>query len=786
MISRTLRRHGAEFLARRASARRRFARLLVLPCCLALLCPPVASARVPEAHGQEGAGGPSAESRAQAQDAFRAAALGEWPRAFSLIAPVADPLAHKTLRWLRMMDDSGPESFAEFAAFITDNPHWPLPERAQVLAEGRIKDPVDHDLIRRFFDARSPLTTRGQIRYAEALLTAGERERAVELLRRAWREGDFSGSEGTRFERRYGRLLTQEDHIARLDNLLWDHRLGSAAQMLERVPEPYRRLGEARLRLQRQSAGVDRAIQLVPASLRDDPGLVFDRIRWRRHKHMHDGALELLLAPPQELVRPKLWWFEREYQIRRALRQRDFRLAYELARRHGQTEGEEFADAEWLTGWLALRFMGEPGTALAHFERLHAGVSTPISRGRAAYWAGRAAAALGEREEALSWYREATRSEIAYYGQLAAAELGLPARPLTVAPAGGAQRQAFESKELVRVVRMLLAVDADEQLRPFLMRLAGDAETPAEVGLVAALAAESGRPHLVTMVGKYAAYYGVVNPTAAFPVPEIERMLRPRPGQPDPALLLGVARQESVFNPRVVSRAGARGLLQLMPATADLVARQLGLRHNVGLLTGDLDYNVRLGSHYLAGLIQRYGQVELAVAAYNAGPRRVDEWLRLHGDPRRGDAYDLVDWLELIPFSETRNYVQRVMENYAVYRARLSEPEPVLVSMRPVNGPLEPLPLPVAKPGAPARQFAELAEPEPESGPLLLDGAPVPRLKPDEGEIVPAGFRDVPLPRLKPEDVSGRLGGSNDAPAPHLRPADVASSAAPAGEDENG
>jgi soluble lytic murein transglycosylase len=702
------------------------------------------------------------QDRVAVRDAFEAADAGEWQRALEILRPLDDPLPGKTLRWLRMAEGEGRESFAEIAGFLMANPDWPLPERLQDFAESQIKDPADHELIRRFFADRPPRTTRGHIRYAEALLAAGETEQAQELLRRAYVQGDFSDSEGRRFYKRYGSLLTEADHIARLDNLLWDDRHRSASRMLDRVPDGYRRLAEARLRLQRRDGGVDRAIEAVPASLRNDPGLTFDRLRWRRLKHRHEDAIQILLDPPAELVRPGLWWFEREFQVRRAIRERDFDLAYELAGWHGQREGLDFAEAEWVTGWLALRYADDPREALRRFISLYDGVGTPISRARASYWAGRAAAALEDEATAATWYRIAARHWTTFYGQLAAAELDEDPQPGTVLPPAAVDTAAFESRELVQVVRMLNEAGVPDVTRPFLIRLAGEVGTPAEVGPVGELAAEAGRPDLVTLVGKFTSYNGVVHEAAAFPIPDVDAILKPPAGGPEAALLLGVARQESVFNPRVVSSAGARGLLQLMPGTATLMARELGLPYNLGLLTGDPDYNVRLGSHYLQKMINRYDNLALAVAAYNAGPSRVDEWVRLHGDPRGEELYALIDWLELIPFAETRNYVQRVLENHAVYRRLLAQPEPMVIAMRKVAGPIDPPPQPALRPLTSSGR-PRLAAPE---EPGASSVPPAEHATATSGEDVllpPAAAQDLPVPKLKPSSVAL-------APTPEVKP----------------
>ena len=705
------------------------------------------------------------EQQAILRETFQAAGRKEWQRALRLAALVGDPLAAKTVRWLRMIEDGQPAKFATVAQFLIDNPHWPWPEQLQALAENTIIDPADHALIRRLFADRPPLTTRGHIRYAEALFNSDQDERGKALIRKAWIEGDFSAREEKRFLQKYRRMLTRADHVARLDNLLWDYRRTSANRMLALVPDGHRRLAQARMRLQRRQNGLDKAIEAVPADLRSDPGLTFDRLRWRRQKRLDQGVLEVLLDPPPAVGRPALWWFERELQIRRAMRKRNFELAYRLASRHRQSAGDDFAEAEWLAGWLALRFIDQPNTALSHFTRLYDSVRAPVDRASAAYWAGRSAAALGNPSLAGQWYRTAAALPIAYYGQLAAEELGEAPRPLPdPPPAAPEQRAAFERQELVRVARMLIDADAPKQLTHFLSRLGEQASSPTTVGMVAELAATSGRPHLVAQVGRYAAYYGHPNHVAAFPIPEIAGLMRPPPGEPEPALLMGVGRQESMFNPWVNSRAEASGLLQLIPRTALLMAGQLGLPYNRGLLTGDPDYNVRLGSHYLKTLLKRYdGEVALAVAAYNAGPSRVDEWVRLHGDPRRRDRHHLIDWIELIPFDETRNYVQRVLEGRNMYRRRLASNHPATVWFRPVKGPLEPIPTAALKP-LDEVEMIRVAE--------ILARAPTPRLKPvaEDPKLIPAGYRPTPVPLFKPRDAIRLAGDSAALALPEFKP----------------
>ncbi len=706
-----------------------------------------------------------AEDRVVAGQAFRAAGRGDWMYASRLLELVGDPLPAKTLRWLRMMEDGQPADFTAMAGFLMANPDWPQPEQLQVIAEEAIRDPADHALIRAFFTERAPLTTRGRIRYAQALFAVGADDEAIALIRKAWVDGDFSAREDARFFAQYRRHLREQDHIARLDSLLWDLRRTSAERMLERVPAGYRRLAQARMALQGRSGGVDRAIEAVPAALRDDPGLTFDRLRWRRQKRLYDGVEAILLNPPGELGRPDRWWFERELEVKRSLARRDFDRAFRIAASHRQTEGEDFAEATWLAGWLALRHADRPSEAFRRFTEMYEAVFAPTERARAAYWAGRSAAALGDRALASTWYQAAARHPVAYYGQLAAAELGEPLRTAAVPPPDADQRAAFEAREVVRVARMLIEIGADAQLRPFAMHVIGQARSPSEVGMAAELIAESGRADLVTQASRAAAWRGQVNEAAAFPIPDLASLLDGADEPPEVALLLGVARQESTFNSWGMSHAGAQGLLQLMPGTAHLMARALRMPYNRARLTADPDYNILLGRYYLRRLLERYdGEAVLAMSAYNAGPGRVQTWLELNGDPRRGGSHDLVDWVELIPFDETRNYVQRVIEARNMYRLRLADGNVARIPFLQVAGPIRPTPMPHLKPQDAARA-ARYA--------VITARAPLPRLKPVvETSLDPdTGPASGPVPAEPPE--AGPPGWSDRARAlwpNHRRP----------------
>jgi len=630
-------------------------------------------------------------------EALHATETDEWPRAFRLMGTIDDPLANKLFHWIALTEDKGGANFDVLATFIVANPDWPRTDEIQALAEARLTDSADQDLTLTLFNQREPVSTRGRVRFAESLFASDEREQAMGQVTRAWVRGDFSAKEEKAFLKRHGRYLRPSDHRARLKQLLWDRQWRSAKRMLDRVSKDYAKLAKARLALQTQSPGVDQAVRSVPEELADDSGLQFDRARWRRLKGKHDGAKELLMDPPDRLVVPERWWFERRYQIRRSIQAKKFDEAYRLASRHGQTVGGDYAEAEWLAGWLALRFIKRPKSAFRHFVRLYDRVTPPVRQARAAYWAGRAAAALDDDAGAVAWYRRAATHSSSYYGQLAIAELqgGIdiekPAAPTEI------ERAAFESTELATVARMLIAVGDQRYLDHVLKALAENAETPQEIGMIAEYASAAGRPTLLARLGRSAAFDGKVHEQTAFPIPEIDGLLTPV-ADVEPALLLGIARQESMFLSGAKSPAGARGLMQLIPSTARIMAKRTNTAYDPDRLTADHDYNALLGSHYLQSLIERFdGAVPLALAGYNAGPHRVSRWLKAHGDPRDGDRHDMVDWIELIPFDETRNYVQRVLEGYDVYGRRLAEQDVDLIDYPGINL-LHPPQMPVARP----------------------------------------------------------------------------------------
>ncbi|HLZ66429.1 MAG TPA: lytic transglycosylase domain-containing protein [Aliidongia sp.] len=602
-----------------------------------------------------------------ARQAFDLMDRGLWARAESLAGTAGDPLPAKIILWLDLQRSQAGHSFGEVAQFIDQNPEWPRQSTLRLRAEETI-DQVPDGTLRAWFSHHKPASPSAKLKEAELMAADGDQAGYAGRIREIWIAGDFSAAEEKIVLARYGDKFTAEDQNRRLDRLIWDGKDEEANRQLARATADWRLLGDARLKLAASAKGAEAAVAKVPAALQNDPGLLFARLKWRRQHDMDDQALAILLQAPKDLGRPELWWPERQILARRLLAAHDAQRAYKVVSDHRMQDNANVAEAEFTAGWISLRFLHDPQHAYEHFQRLYAAAKLPLTVSRGAYWSGRAADTLGRTQEALDWYAKAAGFPTTYYGQLASAVPGVapPPKPVPEPKATPAQSAAFNKKDLVRAIRILATVDEEDHIRPFLVSLSENATTPTDHALIADLAEEIGRPDLGVAAAKRASYAGISLLRAGYPLVPM-----PRNAGAEQALLLALTRQESAFDTRALSPTGARGLMQLMPATAHQIAKSLELPFAERKLSTDGIYNVTLGQAYLDSLIAQFnGSYVLAVASYNAGPGRVRQWMTEYGDPRSPDV-DAIDWVEEIPFSETRNYVQRVLENLQVYRLRI-------------------------------------------------------------------------------------------------------------------
>jgi soluble lytic murein transglycosylase len=639
-----------------------------MACALAL----AAVANAASAQPQRSPRAMAAASVSPAASAAMTAAIGAadrtmWELARAHASGAGDPVAIKIVEWIRLLTP-GSASFDEIAAFIDANSAWPLGAMLERRAEEAIEDQPDERVVA-WFGRRPPRLADAKIRYAEALARQGAKEASDGWIRNAWIASDLGPRREAELPTRFPSALSTADHEARLERLLWTGNADAARRMYKWVDPDLRALGDARIALRGVAAGAERLASQVPARLAADQGLIFDRARYYRRKNQDEAARSLLLQIPTGGPHAAEVWNERHALARRALRAGLVTDAYRLARDHGLTGGQGFADAEWFAGWVALRFLREAELARQHFERLADAARLPVSRARAAYWAALAQETLGRKEAARKWFVDASAYSTTFYGQLAALRLD-GAGGLTIPPPPeptAEQAARYREHEIRRALDLLVAAGDLRRAKNFLLRLAEIVEAPGEHVLISRHAEAMGRPEWVVQASKRAVRAGVNLQAAGYPTIAV-----PAGGALEPALVLAITRQESEFDQQAHSRAGALGLMQLMPRTAQSVARSLRVPYQQARLTADADYNMRLGSSYLEGLVRQYGgSYVLAIAAYNAGPGRAAQWIRENGDPRDPQT-DPIDWIESIGFEETRNYVQRVLENLQIYRQRLA------------------------------------------------------------------------------------------------------------------
>ena len=628
--------------------------------------------------------GLAAASDVQARKLVAAAEDEKWDDVRRLAPLTSDPLVRAYADWLDFQQDDTTASFEDIAAFLDAHPTWPRLPDLRRNAEKAL-DGTQGDLqLSTWFERNRALTGEGALAHLDVLSALGRTAAIPGLARTYWISRNFDHGIEPKFLRSYGKYLRKSDHKARLDCLIWHRNHTDAWRMLKRVDSGQAALGKARILLARRSPGVDSAIARVPATLRGSPELWFERLRWRRFEDMDSSAADILSRFQGARPMPERWSLEARILARRALENGHYSQAAKLVAKHGLKGGGEFAEAEFLAGWIHLRFLKDPNAAEDHFKTLFNGVSYPISRSRGAYWKARAVKARGNDQLAREWFDRAAGYPTTFYGQEATRELGRTLSSFTFStPSDTETRRAFVEQELVQLVQRLHEMGANAGLRTFLLHLAGLAESAEERLLVAQLAHESGRPREAIRAVKRVSQLDNLIGIAGYPMTPIP--ITSVKGNPPEALVLSVIRQESGFDRTALSGAGARGMMQLMPGTAKRVASSLSAPYRKPLLTKDSAYNIRLGRAYLGEMLDRYaGATPLALAAYNAGPHRVDRWLNQFGDPRAGQI-EMIDWIESIPFAETRNYVQRVSETQPVYEYLLANGQIAEVGAVPLN-----------------------------------------------------------------------------------------------------
>ncbi len=610
-----------------------------------------------------------AKDRDNAAAAFRHADNGNWSDAIAASKKVSEKLVYELIVWDYLTAQDTQPDYADLRAFILRHPNWPMQERMRLRAENALEKESPETIVN-WLGRFPPLSATGKIRLAEARVAIhpqlADGTEIKNLLREGFKDDDFTTEQETKFIEQHGDILREQDYADRIDRLLWEDKTTPARRILSRVSPARQKLYNARILLMQDARKAEDAARDVSPALKGDPGLLYARIKWRERRGSKDDLEKKLLALPPNLQYAEKWWDLKTPYIYRLIAQKRFQDAYQLAKNHNTTDGVVFAEGEFLSGWLSLRFLNQPRQAYRHFYTLYHGVETPLSRARAAYWASRAAKANGNRDIESNWLLVASQFPTIFYGQLASIRRGDKILNIHKSPeATSKDRESFSRNELVRAAILLDALKRRKDAKEFLKAGLENAKTLGERLLISKYGTERGELDLTIAVSKHAATLGSSFIEAGYPV--LDSILSNRP---EKALTHAIIRQESQFDAEARSPVGALGLMQLMPATAKHVAGLAGARYSQSKLTEDPEYNITLGSRYLASMIDNYnGSYVLAIASYNGGPGNVNKWVRDIGDPRMMDDVDMiVDWIEMIPFKETRNYVQRVLEATQVYR----------------------------------------------------------------------------------------------------------------------
>ena len=586
-------------------------------------------------------------------------------------ASITDPVARKLAEWVILRSDDNGASVERYRAFLTANPSWPSQTFLRRRIEAALWDDHREDaVVWSWFENESPLSAKGRFTLARVLLARGDRANAERLVREAWRSDSMSEDTENAALDLFGALLTPGDHKARMDSLLYGSEHEAGLRAAKRLGANHVALAKARIASYKKAETTRALLEAVPHDLHSDPGYVFSKIQLLRREEKFKDAAELMLSAPKEPARLHNldeWWIERRLLARKMIDTGEHRTAYLIARDAALPNRDIYkTEQEFTAGWIALRFLNDPATAAQHFGRIGIGSVNPTTLARAGYWQGRAAEAAGRGEAARAAYTAAAAQSTSYYGQLARAKLGLT--QIEVNDAAAARARGAERLEIVRAAALLYDLDEGEIAIPIFADMGENGDPDALAGL-ADIAARHNDARAMLLVGKAALNRGLPFDVYAYPVNGVPafRAIGPEIEQ---SVVYAIARQESGFNPAVVSPAQAYGLMQVTPDAGRYVCKRAGVGFDLSRMKTDPVYNAALGAAELGGLLEDYrGSYIMTFAAYNAGRGSVKKWVERYGDPR-DPKVDAVDWVELIPFSETRNYVQRIMENLQVYRAR--------------------------------------------------------------------------------------------------------------------
>jgi peptidoglycan lytic transglycosylase len=616
----------------------------------------------------------SAADLASVKHAIDLARHGKTRDATDVQARIEDPLARKLVEWAILRSDDNTANFSRYRNFIAANPNWPSLMMFRKRAEAMLLQERADLATVHGFTGDKPLSGKGRFALGRALLAQGDQAAAQAAIRDAWRTEPLTNDAEEQILSTFGGLITRADEKARMNTKLYANENDTGLRAAQRLGGIEPTVAKARIALNQKAANAKALLDALPTSTHSDPLVMLSRIQVLRRADQIAEATQLMMAAPKEAIHihdTDEWWIERRLIARKLLDLGEIKTAYQIARDAAPPGKENYrVEHEFTAGWIALRFLNDPALAAQHFARI-SGTANPISLARANYWRGRAAEAMGRTQEARSYFEQAARHSTAYYGLLARAKLGMPEIAVAPPPLSTAEKRAAVTRiEVVRAAEILYSLGERDLVVPIMADLAERHPDAATMAALAELAASHEDARAVLLVGKAALGRGFPFDHYAFPTFGLPRYPRITPEEVESAVVYAIARQESAFNPKDVSSANALGLMQVTPEAGRYIAKKFNVAYDQKRLLHDNVYNMQIGAAELYDDISGYnGSYILAFAGYNAGRGRVKEWVERYGDPR-DPKVDPVDWVERIPFSETRNYVQRILENINVYRVR--------------------------------------------------------------------------------------------------------------------
>ena len=578
----------------------------------------------------------------------------------------------KIVDWHFLKQNNSSKFFSKTNNFIKENPDWPQKKLFRKKIELFIDNNLSNKEIIRFFEENPPLSTKGAVNYIDALRKENGMDSVKDIARKTWIERKFTKRQSKDFYKKYKNILRVQDHIERIEKLTWIGRSYEARRMLPLVSKNKRNLYNAKIILRRRAGNADHAVSLINKELLSDPGIIYERLRWRRKSKLYKTAFELIDPLPNNLKYEKKWWLEISIIIRKLIENKEYQKAYNLIKDFSSKSSDLISESEWYAGWIAYEFLNlDPQIYINHFLNSYENTTHKGEKAKSAYWAGRSYEKINDKELSVLWYTNSSKFVTEFYGQLSFEKIKNNKPLITNEELYGKnlfikEDLNFVKSDIYKASELILANGTRKNAKVFISSLIYNSKSPGQLQIIAKLSKDFDRLDLAIKAAKYAQKKNIYLYHYAYPqLTNYKNIYK----DVEKELVYGVIKQESAFDPKAISRVGARGMMQVMPATASKISKKIKLNYSKERLTSDPEYNIKLGSYYLYSLAEEYDSYILALVGYNAGPKRIKTWVKKFGDPRKKNI-DAVSWIEKIPIKETRLYVKIVLSNLQVYRQK--------------------------------------------------------------------------------------------------------------------